>query len=79
MNKLLEIKPDALGGLPANATPKEAEEFRARFNNWYQRFRRRRQFSIRRRISVGQKLHRTRGYGVGDADEASEGSRGARW
>ena len=28
-NKLLEIKPDALGGLPANATPKEAEEFRA--------------------------------------------------
>ena len=26
MNKLLEIKPDALGGLPANATPKEAEE-----------------------------------------------------
>ena len=55
MNKLLEIKPDALGGLPANATPKEAEEFRARFNNWYQRFRRRRQFSIRRRTSVGQK------------------------
>ena len=33
MNKLLEIKPDALGGLPANATPKEAKEFRARFNN----------------------------------------------
>ena len=30
MNKLLEITPDALGGLPANATPKEAEEFRAR-------------------------------------------------
>ena len=38
MNKLLEIKPDALGGLPANATPKEAKGFRARFNNWYQRF-----------------------------------------
>ena len=56
MNKLLELKPDALGGLPANATPKEAEEFRARFNNWYQRFRRRRQFSIRRRTSVGQRL-----------------------
>ena len=36
-NKLLEIKPDAFGGLPVNATPKEAEEFRARFNNWYQR------------------------------------------
>ena len=56
MNKLPEIKPDALGSLPANATPKEAEEFRARFNNWYQRCRRRRQFSIRRRPSVGQKL-----------------------
>ena len=46
MNKLLEIKPDALGGLPAIATPKEAEEFRDRFNNWYQRFHMRRQFSI---------------------------------
>ena len=56
MNKLLEIKPDAVGGLPANATPKEEEQFRARFNNWYQRFRRRRQFSIRPRTSVGQKL-----------------------
>ena len=56
MNKLLEIKPDALGGLPAIATPKEAEEFRDRFNNWYQRFHMRRQFSIRRRTSVGQKL-----------------------
>ena len=56
MNKLLEIKPDALGGLPANATPTEAEEFRARFNNWYQRFRRRWQFSIRWRTSVGQKI-----------------------
>ena len=33
MNKLLEIKPDAVGGLPANATPKEEEQFRARFNN----------------------------------------------
>ena len=43
-------------GVPANATPKEVEEFRARFNNWYQRFRRRLQFSIRRRTSVGQKL-----------------------
>ena len=53
MNKLLEIKADALGGLPANGTPKEAEEFRARFNNWYQRFRRSQQFSIRRRTSVG--------------------------
>ena len=56
MNKLLEIKPDALGGLPANPTPKEGQEFRARFNNWYQGFRRRREFSIRRRTSVGQTL-----------------------
>ena len=46
MNKLLEIKPDALGGLPATATPKEAEEFRAKFNNWYQRFRKRRRFTV---------------------------------
>ena len=53
MSKLLENKPDALGGLPAIATPKEAEEFRDRFNNWYQRFRRSKQFSIRRRTSVG--------------------------
>ncbi|CAN0514480.1 unnamed protein product, partial [Laminaria digitata] len=33
-----------------------AEQFRAKFNNWYQRFRKRRGFSIRRRTSVGQKL-----------------------
>ena len=33
MNKLLELKPDALGGLPATATSEEAEQFRARFNN----------------------------------------------
>ncbi|CAM9986755.1 unnamed protein product, partial [Pylaiella littoralis] len=33
-----------------------AEEFRAKFNNWYRRFRKRRGFSIRRRTSVGQKL-----------------------
>ncbi|CAM9493736.1 unnamed protein product, partial [Pylaiella littoralis] len=35
-----------------------SEEFRAKFNNWYQRFRKRRGFtgSIRRRTSVGQKL-----------------------
>ena len=56
MNKLLALKPDALGGLPAHPTLKEAEEFRAKFNNWYQRFRKRRGFSIRRRTSVGQKL-----------------------
>ena len=56
MNQLMEIKPDALGGLLANATPKEAEQFRARFDNWYQRFRRRPQLSICRHTSVGQKL-----------------------
>eukprot|EP00904_Undaria_pinnatifida_P007305 jgi/Undpi1/3704/HiC_scaffold_16.g07074.m1 len=46
MNKLLALKPDALGGLPAHPTPKEAEEFRAKFNNWYQRFRKRRGFMV---------------------------------
>ena len=46
MNQLMEIKPDALGGLLANATPKEAEQFGARFDNWYQRFRRRPQLSL---------------------------------
>ncbi|CAM9142931.1 unnamed protein product, partial [Pylaiella littoralis] len=56
MNKLLALKPDALGGLPAHPTPKESEEFRVKFNNWYQRFRKRRGFSIRRCTSVGQKL-----------------------
>ena len=56
MNKLLELKPDALGGLPANAKPEEALAFKVKFNSWYQRFRKRRGFSIRRRISVGQKL-----------------------
>ena len=56
MNNLLDITPDALGALHANATTKEAEGFRARFNNWYQCFRRRRHFCIRRRTSVGQTL-----------------------
>ena len=56
MNKLLELKPDALGGLPANAKPEEALAFKVKFNSWYQRFRKRRGFSIRRRTSVGQKL-----------------------
>ena len=56
MNKLLELKPDALGGLPAGAKPDEALAFRAKFKNWYKRFRKRHRFSIRRRTSVGQKL-----------------------
>ncbi|CAB1115320.1 unnamed protein product [Ectocarpus sp. CCAP 1310/34] len=56
MNKLLELKPDALGGMPANAKPEEALAFKVKFNSWYQRFRKRNGFSIRRRTSVGQKL-----------------------
>ena len=56
MNKLLELKPDALGSLPDTNTPDDAEEFRKKFNPWYQRFRRRRGFSIRRRTGMGQKL-----------------------
>ncbi|CAM9340623.1 unnamed protein product, partial [Pylaiella littoralis] len=56
MNKLLEMKPDALGGLPANATAEEGLAYKVKFNNWYQRFRKRHRFSIRRRTSVGQKL-----------------------
>ena len=56
MNKLLELKPDALGGLSATATPEEADGYRAKFNNWYRRFHARHGLSIRRRTSVGQKL-----------------------
>ncbi|CAB1121343.1 unnamed protein product [Ectocarpus sp. CCAP 1310/34] len=56
MNKLLELKPDALGGVPANAKPEEALAFKVKFNSWYQRFRKRNGFRIRRRTSVGQKL-----------------------
>ncbi|CAB1109118.1 unnamed protein product [Ectocarpus sp. CCAP 1310/34] len=61
MNKLLELKPDALGGMPANVKPEEALAFKVKFNSWYQRFRSKRYgFSIRRRTSVGQKL--SKGY-----------------
>ncbi|CAM9878076.1 unnamed protein product, partial [Pylaiella littoralis] len=56
MNKLLEMKPDALGGLPANATAEEGLAYKVKFNKWYQRFRKRHRFSIRRHTSVGQKL-----------------------
>ena len=56
VNKLLELKPDAPGGLSAPATPEEANQFRAKFNNWYQRFRKWRGFGIRRSTSVGQML-----------------------
>ncbi|CAM9804658.1 unnamed protein product, partial [Pylaiella littoralis] len=55
MNKLLEMKPDALGGLPANSTAEEGLAYKVKFN-WYQRFRKRQRLSIRRRTSVGQKL-----------------------
>ena len=47
MNNLLELKPDALGGLPAGAKPDEALAFRAKFKNWYKRFRKRHRLSIR--------------------------------
>ena len=56
MNKLRELKPDALGGLSDDAKPEEALAYKVKFNSWYQRFRRRQGFSIRRRTSVGQKL-----------------------
>ena len=52
MNKLLELKPDTLGGLPATARPEEALASSDKFKCWYQRFRKRRGFSIRRRTSV---------------------------
>ena len=50
--KVLKLKPDALGGLSATATPDEVLNIQDRFNSWYQRFRKRRGFSIRRRTSV---------------------------
>ena len=56
MKKVLELKPDALGDLSATTTPDEVLNFQDRFNSWYQRFRKWRGFSIRRRTSVGQKL-----------------------
>ena len=52
MKKVLELKPDALGGLSATATPDEVLNFLDKFNSWYQRFRKRCGFSIRRRTSV---------------------------
>ena len=61
MNKLLELKSDALGGLSATATPEEADGYRAKFDNWYRRFRARHGLSIRRRISVGQTLPKDTG------------------
>ncbi|CAB1096246.1 unnamed protein product [Ectocarpus sp. CCAP 1310/34] len=51
MNKLLELKPDALGGLTAAASAEETLASRTKFKTWYHRFRERRGFSIRRRTS----------------------------
>eukprot|EP00903_Cladosiphon_okamuranus_P022567 g20762.t1 len=34
MNNLLELKTDALGGMPANAKPEEALAFKVKFNSW---------------------------------------------
>ena len=48
MNKLLELKPDALGGLLATARPEEALTFSGKFKCWYQHFGKRRGFSISR-------------------------------
>ena len=56
MNKLLKLKSDALGGLPATARPEEALNFSDTFKYCYQRFRKRRGFNIFRRTSVGQNL-----------------------
>ena len=56
MNNLLELKPDALGGLPAGVKPDEALAFRANFKSWYKRLRKRHRFSIRQRTSVDQTL-----------------------
>ena len=50
--KVLELKPDALGGLLVTATQDEVLNFQNGFNSLYQRFRKRRGFSIRRRTSV---------------------------
>ena len=49
---VLKLKPDALGGLSATATPDEVLNFQDMFNTWYHRFRKRRGFSVRRRTSV---------------------------
>ena len=56
MNKLLELEPDILGKLPATARPEEALAFSDKLKCWYQRFRKRRGFSMRRRVRVGQTL-----------------------
>ena len=56
LNKLMEFKPDALGGLPKSDNPEEVEKNYHRVNKRYSGFHKRYNFSIRRRTSVGQKL-----------------------
>ena len=55
VRKLIALKPDALGGIPASASgPRAMKKFHQKFEHWYQRFRRRNRLSIRRKTSVGR-------------------------
>ena len=56
LNKLVELKPDALGGRPKADNPEEVEKIDYRVNKWYSGFRIKHNFSIRRSTSVGQEL-----------------------
>ena len=38
LNKLMELKPDALGGLPKGDNPEEVKSFDHRVNKWYSAF-----------------------------------------
>ena len=57
MNRLLELKPDALGCLSATTTPKEADGYRAKFKNWYRRFRARHLGSASAAAPAGAKIY----------------------
>ena len=52
----MELKLDALEGLPKGDNPKEVEKFDHRVNKWYSGFCKRPNFSIRYCTSVGEKL-----------------------
>ena len=52
--KLITLKPDAFGGIPSSDSG-ATERFPLRFGNWYQKFCRKNKFSIRRKMSVGNK------------------------
>ena len=56
LSKIMELKPDALGGLPKGDNVEEVEKFDRRVNKRYSGFRKRPNFSIRRLSSIGQKL-----------------------